>query len=80
MGINRNGQLNIRPLEIWSKRFDAENPPFKKLNNNILKIDREGTTPQVKILFQVDSKYYVADFLNMLKIEGKWRIFNIIDF
>lgn len=80
MGVNQNGQFNIRTLEIWSKRFDPENPPFKKLVYSILKIDREGTAAQVKILFLVDSRYYITDFLNMLKIEGRWRIVNIIDF
>jgi len=80
MGINQNGQLNVTSLDKWSKRFDPENPPFKNLEYSILKIDREGTAAQVKVLFLVDSKNYVTDFLHMLKIEKKWKIVNIIDY
>jgi len=80
MGINQNEQLNVTSLDKWSKRFDPQNPPFKNLDFSILKIDREGNSAQVKILFLVDSKNYITDFLHMLKIEGKWKIVNIIDY
>jgi hypothetical protein len=80
MGINQNGQFNVTTLEKWSKRFNPNNPPFESLDYSILKIDREGTSAQVKVLFLVDSKNYITDFLHMLKIEGKWKIVNIIDF
>lgn len=80
MSINQKGKLYVTSLEKWSKRFDPKNPPFKKLDFSILKIDREGTSAQVKILFLVDSKKYITDFLHMLKIEGKWKIVNIIDY
>ena len=80
MGVNREGQLNITTLDMWSKRFDPQNPPFKKLEYEILKIDMEGTAAQVKIRFLVNSKNFITDYLHMLKLEGKWRIVNIIDF
>lgn len=72
--------LRVTTLNKWSQRFDPKNPPFKKLDYCLLNIDREGTAAQVKILFIVDGKNRVIDFLHMLKIEGAWRIANIIDF
>ena len=80
MSVDKEGKLRTTTIERWSKRFDPQNPPFKKLDYCIVKIDREGSAAQVKISFLVDSKRHVNDFLHMLKIEGKWRIVNIIDY
>lgn len=80
MSADNEGKLHTTTLERWSKRFDPQNPPFQKLDYCIIKIDREGSAAQVKISFLVDSKQHVTDFLHMLKIEGKWRIANIIDY
>jgi hypothetical protein len=79
MSAERDGALHVTTLEKWSKRFDPQNPPFKELEYTIVGIDREGTAAQVKILFVVDSKRHVTDFLQMLKLDGKWRIVNIIN-
>ena len=76
----RDGELRVTTLEKWSKRFDPENPPFQKLDATIEKIDRVGTVAQVKIAFVIDSTEKVTDFLNMVEIDGKWRVVNIIDF
>jgi hypothetical protein len=38
-----------------------------------------GTAAQVKILFIVDGSRRVTDFLNLLKLKGRWRVVNIID-
>lgn len=80
MSAGGDSTLRVTTLETWSKRFDPQNPPFQQLEYTIVKIDREGTAAQVKILFVVDSVRRVTDFLHMLKLEGKWRIVNIIDF
>ncbi len=80
MSTGTEGDLHVATLEKWSKRFDPQNPPFKELSSCILKIDREGTAAQVKILFIVDKKTRVTDYLHMLKLGGEWRIVNIIDF
>jgi len=80
MGVNKKGKLNITTLDKWAKKFDPKNPPFKKLDYEILKIDREGIEAQVKVKFLINSKKYVTDYLNMLRIEGRWKIVNIIDF
>ena len=80
MSTREDSTLSLTTLEKWSKRFDPQNPPFKELTSCILKIDREGTAAQVKILFIVDSKRRVIDYLHMLKLEGQWRIVNIIDY
>ncbi len=80
MSVNRANQLNVTTLKKWSKRFDPKNPPFKKLEYKIARIDRAGTAAQVKINFLVDSKQKVTDYLHMLKIDNRWRIVNIIDF
>jgi hypothetical protein len=80
MSADRNGKFHSTSLERWSKRFDPKNPPFKQLEYCIVKIDREGTAAQVKIVFIVDNSRQVTDYLHMLKLEGKWRIVNIIDY
>ena len=80
MSADEAGKLRVTTLERWSKRFDPKNPPFKHLDSCIVKIDREGSAAQVKISFLVDSKRQVTDFLHLLKIEGRWRIVNIIDY
>lgn len=79
MSAGRDGTLHVTTLEKWSERFDPQNPPFKELDYTIVQIDREETAAQVKILFIVDSKRHVTDFLHMLKVDGKWRIVNIIN-
>lgn len=80
MSAGRDGKFHLTTLEKWSKKFDPNNPPFKKLEAHITKIDREGTAAQVKILFIIDSKRKVIDYLHMLKLNSKWRIVNIIDY
>jgi len=80
MSTGPDSKLHVTTLDSWSKRFDPDNPPFKNLDYSIIKIDREGTAAQVKILFIVDGKNRVVDYLNLLKIEGAWRIVNIIDY
>jgi hypothetical protein len=80
MSNGRDGKLHLTTLDKWSKRFDPDNPPFESLESHIIKIDREGTAAQIKILFVVDSKRRVIDYLHMLKLDGKWRIVNIIDY
>jgi len=79
-GVRKDSSLNETTLDQWSKRFDPDNPPFKSLEYNIQKIDFAGTAAQVKILFIINGNTDVYDFLNLLKIEGSWRIVNIIDY
>ena len=78
--IRPDSSLNITTLDNWSKRFNPNSPPFKSLDYEILKVDFEGNAAQVKIKFIVDKKHVIHDFLNMLKINGEWRIVNIIDY
>lgn len=80
MSVGTDNKLHVTSLDRWSTRFDPKNPPFKTLDYSILRIDTEGTAAQVKILFIVDGKRRVIDFLNLLKLDGNWRVVNIIDF
>ncbi len=80
MSARGDGSLSVTTLDQWSRRFDPANSPFTELEASIAKIDREGTAAQVKILFLVDGDTSVTDFLHMLKVDGKWRIANIIDY
>lgn len=80
MGVRENGDLNVNTLANWSKRFDPDNPPFEKLDYCITKIDVEGTAAQVKILFIVNDKTKVTDFLHLLKVKNEWKVVNIIDY
>jgi len=80
MSAGTDGKLHVTTLERWSRRFDPNNPPFQSLDYTILKIDREGTAAQVKILFIKDGKQRITDYLHMLDLDGRWRIAHIIDF
>ncbi len=79
MSVRSDGSLSVTTLDRWSQRFDPANPPFRQLQSSIVKIDREGTAAQVKILLLVDGETHVTDFLQMLKVDGRWRIAGIID-
>ena len=78
-GVRANGSLGITTLEQWSPRFDPDNPPFRSLESEITKVDLEGNAAQVKIRFVMDGRE-IHDLLNLLEIEGRWRIVNIIDY
>lgn len=80
MSAGHDGNLRRTTLEKWSKRFDPQKPAFKKLDYCILKIDRTGLAAQVAVLFIIDSKKSVTDYLHMLKIQGTWKVVNIIDY
>ena len=80
MSVGRDDKLHVTSLDAWSERFDPAKPPFQTLDYSILRIDTAGTAAQVKILFVVDENRRVTDFLNLLKLEGHWRVVNIIDF
>ncbi|HJN06153.1 MAG TPA: nuclear transport factor 2 family protein [Bacteroidales bacterium] len=79
-GVRSDSSIVITTLDQWSKNFDPDNPPFKTLEYKIEKIDFAGTAAQVKILFIINGNNKIYDFLNMLKIDGSWRIVNIIDY
>jgi len=78
-GVRQDGSLGITTLEKWSRRFDPENPPFKSLESEITKVDVVGNAAQVKIWFLMDGRE-IHDLLNLLKIEDRWRIVNMIDY
>jgi len=78
-GIRSDNSLAVTTLQSWSKRFDPQNPPFKTLKAEIIKTDVQGTAAQVAIRFVMDGRE-IHDFLNLLKVEGDWRIINIIDY
>jgi len=78
-GVRQDGSLGITTLEEWSKRFDPDNPPFKSLESEITKVDQVGNAAQVKIRFVMDGRD-IHDLLNLLKIEARWRIVNMIDY
>lgn len=78
-GVRPDGSLGITTLEKWSRRFDPENPPFKSLKSEITKVDVVGNIAQVKIRFVMDGRE-IFDLLNLLKLEERWRIVNIIDY
>jgi len=78
-GVRTDGSLGITTLEQWSRGFDPENPPFKSLESEITKVDLVGNAAQVKIRFVMDGRE-IHDLLNLLKVEGRWRIINIIDY
>ena len=78
-GVRPDGSLGITTLELWSRRFDPENPPFKSLDSEITRVDVAGTAAQVGIRFVMDGRE-IFDMLNLLQIKGRWRIVNMIDY
>lgn len=77
--VRNDSTLNVTTLDKWSKRFNPNNPPFKKLDYSIEKVDLVETAAQVKIKFIIEDKRIVHDLLQLLKIKGEWRIVNITD-
>jgi len=79
MGRHPDGSLNVTTLDRWSARFDPEDPPFATLDHEIERIDVQGDAAQVRIRFLIDGERVVTDFLQMLRLEDRWRIVNITD-
>lgn len=73
------GELNRITLDRWELRFDPARPPFQNLEYEIVQIDRSGSAAGVKIKFLLDRQRTVHDYLHLLKLNGFWKIVNIID-
>ena len=80
MSADNDGRIHVTTLTEWEPRFDPDNPPFKSLDAKIARVDIQGTAAQVRVDFVLNGDRPVTDFLNMLKICGRWRIVNVIDY
>ena len=80
MSADAEGLIHVTTLSEWEPRFDPANPPFKSLDAKIARVDIQGTAAQVRVDFVLNGDRPVTDFLNLLKIGGKWRIVNVIDY
>ena len=79
MGVRRDGTPNTTTLDEWSRRFDPDDPPFETLEHTIRSIHVAGTAAQVQIRFVIDGDRVITDYLQLLKIDDRWRIVHIID-
>jgi hypothetical protein len=79
-GSRQDGELRTTDLPTWSKRFTPGQPPFKSLTWDISKVDVVGNAAQVRIDFVINGDTPVTDFLNLVRVEGRWRITNMIDY
>jgi hypothetical protein len=79
-GSRATGELRTTDLPTWSKRFTPGRPPFESLSWEISKVDVAGGAAQVRIDFVVNGDTPVTDFLNLVRVEGRWRITNMIDY
>jgi hypothetical protein len=82
-GLNQEGNLAINDLSFWKKGFTKPLPddPEYKRTSKILNVDIHGTAASAKVKTVVESskgKVIFMDYLNLLKIDGKWWIVNKI--
>lgn len=73
----QNGKLVVLPLDAWLKAV-RERPSSKSRNlardDAILTIDQSGpNTAFVKVKCQIPPRYF-TDYLNLLKIDGSWKV------
>ncbi len=78
-GSRATGELRTTDLAKWSKRFTPGKLPLDSLTSDISKIDVEGRAAQVRIDFVINGKTPITDYLNLVRVEGRWRITNIVD-
>ena len=73
----QDGKLVVLPLAQWLKAVRERPAPKAKglaRDDAILLIDQSGpTTAFVKVKCQIPPRYF-TDYLNLLKVDGKWVI------
>ncbi|NHJ47275.1 MAG: nuclear transport factor 2 family protein [Asgard group archaeon] len=82
-GLNPEGKLAIYDLSFWKEGFAKpldDDPEYKRVSK-ILNVDIHGIAASAKVETVVESskgKVIFMDYLNHLKIDGKWWIVNKI--
>ena len=75
--FEQDGQVQVLPLADWLKAVRERGSPKSKglaRDDAILLIDQSGpTTAFVKVKCQIPPRYF-TDYLNLLKIDGRWRV------
>lgn len=73
----QDGKLVVLPRDAWLKAVrERPSPKAKSLarDDAIVSIDQSGpTTSFVKVKCQIPPRYF-TDYLNLLKIDGKWWV------
>lgn len=82
MGLNAEGKLAKYDTTFWKEGFakPIDDPEYKR-ESEILNVDIHGTAASAKVKTVVESsngKLIFMDYLNLLKIDGKWWIVNKI--
>ena len=77
LSYEQDGKLCVLPLAQWLKAVrERPSPQSKGLarDDEILLIDQSGpTTALVKLRCQMPPRYF-TDYLNLLKVDGRWQV------
>jgi hypothetical protein len=81
IGLNQQSELAIYDLNFWKEGLAKPIASDVKRTSEILSIDIHGVAASAKVKTIVDSsesEIIFIDYLNLLKIDGKWWIVNKI--
>ena len=70
--ISPAGQFTDVPIAVYINRV-KENKTKTEERSEIVRIDIEGNAAQAKLRSETD-KFILYDFMNLLKIDGEWKV------
>ncbi|AXT59632.1 hypothetical protein D1816_04430 [Aquimarina sp. AD10] len=73
--ISNAGYKEVNALEFFKKVIKPG--PKQNRKTKVVSIDVEGTSAQAKLRIDYDTFAFI-DFMNLLKIDGEWKIVNKI--
>ncbi|KZS42373.1 hypothetical protein AWE51_02730 [Aquimarina aggregata] len=73
--ISNAGYKEVNALEFFKKAIKPG--PKQNRKTKVVSIDVEGTSAQAKLRIDYDTFAFI-DFMNLLKIDGEWKIVNKI--
>ncbi len=78
MGLRSSGEVMVIPFDRWARSWDGRDPRDpERYVNTIVTVDIAGTAASVKTDLAWPDVHYV-DYLNLLQVNGEWKIVNKI--
>lgn len=78
-GVDKEGKLFGGPIQVLYDILDGNTPQPKPAMVEITSIEIVNTAATGRIdINDIGGGYYYTDFMNLLKIDGEWRIVNKI--
>ena len=72
--VDEDGKLTGGPIQTLFDAVDNELQPSPNVQSMVVRIDIEGTAASARIDAENVSGIGFTDFMNVLKVEGKWLI------